>query len=73
MQVSRQMPRAHAWLVNIRTPEIIAGEIVENLECFRTIWRNTRIFEGKTIGRYSCQNFIKGARIISFERFLINF
>ena len=32
MQVSRQMPRAHAWLVNLRIPEIIAGEIVENLE-----------------------------------------
>jgi hypothetical protein len=32
MQVSRQMPRARAWLVNLRTPEIIAGEIVENLE-----------------------------------------
>jgi hypothetical protein len=26
------MPRARAWLVNLRTPEIIAGEIVENLE-----------------------------------------
>jgi hypothetical protein len=54
------MPRAHAWLVNLRTPDIIAGEIVENLECFRTIWRNTRIFEGKTMGDIHVRISLKG-------------